>query len=59
MISIPNSEPPLKTINQSLHVTTTNAAPPLPPLHCLKLLDKRILHLLVPRPRLAHLLHAK
>jgi hypothetical protein len=32
---------------------------PLPPPHPLKLPHKRLLHLLIPRPRLAHLLHAQ
>lgn len=60
MISIPHSELFTRPHRQSLQVTTTNAAPsPLAPLHRLKLLDKRILDLLVTSPRLAHLLHAE
>jgi hypothetical protein len=59
MISIPDSEAFTHSHHQSLQVITAKAAPPLPPLHRLKLLDQRILHLLIPRPRLTHLLHAQ
>lgn len=56
---------PSKTPHRKLHIVATSTslrnttqALPLPTPHTFKLPNKRLLHLLVARPRLAHLLHA-
>jgi hypothetical protein len=65
-----NLPPPIMTIIR-MHTNPSSTTPtdnklslhhlptPLPPPHPLKLPHKRLLHLLIPRPRLAHLLHAQ